>query len=97
MSSTDFTTGLATANETIAKVNADYWSGAATATTGTGTFTPGQLLAANEVTLAATRTAFSAAVVVGNNTAAWNPTVNVNIPSASVAGDYTGTITHSIA
>lgn len=97
VSSTDFTTGGATANETVAKGNADYWSGAATSTTGVGTFTPGQLLAANKVTLATSRTAFSASVVVGNNTAAWNPTVNVNIPAASVAGDYTGTITHSIA
>jgi len=97
VSSSDFTTGEATADETIAKANADYWSGAATSTSGTGTFTPGQLLVANKVTLAESRTAFSAAVVVGNNTASWNPTVNVNIPAASVAGSYTGTITHSIA
>jgi hypothetical protein len=96
VASTDFTTGSATANETIAKVNADYWSGALT-TTGTGAFTPGQLLVANKVTLTASRTAASAATVVGNNTASWNPTVTVNIPSAAVAGDYTGTITHSIA
>lgn len=97
VSSTDFTTGAATANEILAKANADYWSGAATSTTGVGTFTPGQLLVANKVTLASSRTAFVATVVVGNNTAAWNPTVNVNIPAASVAGDYTGTITHSVA
>ena len=97
VSSSDFTTGAATSNETIAKANADYWSGAATATTGTGTFTPGQLTALNKVTLAAQRTAFAATAVVGNNTAAWNPTVIVNIPSAAVAGDYSGTVTHSIA
>lgn len=97
VTSSDFTTGAATANETIAKSNADYWSGAATATTGTGVFGPGQLLVGNKVTLATSRTAFSASALVGNNTATWNPTVNVNIPSAAVAGDYTGTITHSIA
>lgn len=97
VSSTDFTTGGATANETIAKANADYWSGAATATSGVGTFTPGQLLSLNKVTLGASRTAFSAAVVVGNNTATFNPTVIINVPAAAVAGDYTGTITHSIA
>lgn len=97
VSSSDFTTGASTANETIAKANADYWSGAATATTGTGVFGPGQLLVANKVTLATSRTAFSASALVGNNTASWNPTVNVTIPSAAVAGDYTGTITHSIA
>lgn len=95
--STDFTTGGATSNETIVKASADYWSGAATSTTGVGTFTPGQLLAANKVSLSTSRTAFSATVVVGNNTAAWNPTVDVNIPAAAVVGTYTGTITHSIA
>ena len=97
VTSTDFTTGAATANETIAKANAEYWSGAATSNTGVGTFTPGQLLAANFETLASSRTAFAATVVVGNNTAAWNPTVTVNIPAASVAGIYSGTITHSVA
>jgi hypothetical protein len=97
VSSTDFTTGGATSNETIVKASADYWSGAATSTTGVGTFTPGQLLAANKQTLGSSRTAFSATVVVGNNTAAWNPTVIINVPSAAVAGTYSGTITHSVA
>jgi hypothetical protein len=97
VTSTDFTTGAQTANETIAKASADYWSGAATSTTGTGTFTPGQLLAINKQTLGQSRTAFSATVVVGNNTAAWNPTVIINIPSTAVAGAYSGTITHSVA
>ena len=96
VASTDFKTGPGSANETIANANADYWSGAATATTGTGSFLPGQALAANEVTLASQRTAFSASLLVGNNTAQWNPTVNVNIPAASVAGVYSGTITHSV-
>jgi hypothetical protein len=97
VASTDFTTGGATANETIAKASLDYWSGAATSTTGTGTFTPGQLLAANKQTLGSSRTAFSATVVVGNNTAAWNPTMIVNIPAQAVAGTYSGTVTHSVA
>jgi hypothetical protein len=96
VTSTDFTTGLATANETIVNDSADYWSGAV-ASTGTGVFVPGQLLAANKVTLAASRTAASATGVVGNNTATWNPTVIVNVPSAAVAGAYSGTITHSVA
>jgi len=97
VASTDFTTGLATANETIAKTDADYWSGAATASTGLGTFTPGQLLVANKVTLASSRTAFSAASVIGNNSVSWNPTVGINVPAAAVAGTYSGTITHSVA
>ena len=97
VTSTDFTTGGATSNETITKGNADYWSGAATATTGVGTFTPGELLVANKVALSASRTAFSATVVVGNNTATWNPTMIINVPSAAVAGTYSGTVTHSVA
>ena len=97
VTSTDFVTGASTANETIADANASYWSGAASATSGVGTFTPGQVLAANAVTLGTSQTAFSAAAVVGNNTATWNPTLNINIPSSAVAGVYTGTITHSVA
>jgi len=97
VSSTDFTTGGATSNETIAKASADYWSGAATATSGVGTFTPGQLLSANKVALSTSRTAFSASVVVGNNSASFNPTMIINVPGAAVAGTYSGTVTHSVA
>ena len=49
VSSTDFTTGAATTPETVTKSNVSYWSGPATATTGQGTFTPGQATAANAV------------------------------------------------
>lgn len=97
VSSTDFTTGGATAQETIAKAVSDYWSGAATATTGVGTFTPGQANAGAKQTLGSSRTAFTGANVVGNNTATWNPTVIINIPAAAVAGAYSGTVTHSVA
>lgn len=97
VTSTNFTTGLATANETIGKASISYWSGAATSTSGTGTFTPGQLTALLAVDLSASRTAFSASATVGNNSASWNPTVIVNIPSAAVVGTYSGTITHSVA
>jgi len=96
VSTTDFTTGGATSNETIAKTAVDYWSGVAS-TTGTGVFTPGQTLVANKVTMSVARTAYSATGVVGLNTATWNPTMIVNIPSAAVAGVYSGTVTHSVA
>ena len=96
VSSTDFTTGGATADETIAKAQVDYWSGAATSTTGVAVFLPGQLLVANKQALSTSRTAYSASAVIGNTSATWNPTVVVNIPAASVAGTYSGTITHSV-
>jgi hypothetical protein len=97
VTSSDFITGGATANETIAKASADYWSGPATVSSGVGVFTPGQLAALNKVALDVSRTAFSATAVVGNNTRSWNPTVIINVPAAAVAGAYTGTITHSFA
>ena len=91
----DFTTGAATANETIAKAQVSYWSGAATASSGIGTFLPGQLTGLLKVILSAAQTAFSATVTVGNNSASWNPTIVVDASSA-VAGTYSGTITHSV-
>ena len=97
VSSSDFVTGGATANETITNDDVDYWSGPGTATSGVGTFTPGQLTSVLAVDLSTARTAFGAAAVVGNNTATWNPTVVVNLRSSAVAGTYAGTVTHSIA
>lgn len=97
VSSTDFTTGTATAPETINKASVSYWSGAATASSGTMVAVPAQLLAVNAVTLAASRTAFSATGVIGNTSLSFNPTVVVNIPASSVVGAYSGTITHSVA
>jgi hypothetical protein len=97
VSSTDFTTGGATANETVAKGQVTYWSGAATASSGTAVFLPGQAAAVNAQALNVARTAFSASAIVGNNSASWNPTLIVNVPAAAVAGTYTGTITHSVA
>jgi hypothetical protein len=93
----DFTTGGGTAPETISKARVDYWSGAATSTSGTATFTAGQANAGAKVTLSSSKTAFSATSIIGNNSAAWNPTVIINVPSAAVAGVYSGTVIHSVA
>jgi hypothetical protein len=97
VTSTDFTTGGATADETIGKANVSYWSGAATAFSGVGVFTPGQLTGLLSQPLSASRTAFAATATVGNTSATWNPTVVVSIPADSVVGSYSGTITHSAA
>jgi hypothetical protein len=97
VSSTDFTTGAATSNETIAKSSVTYWSGPATSTSGTAVRVPGQATSANAQDLSTSRTAFSATGVVGNNATAWNPTLTVNLPSTAVAGTYSGTVTHSVA
>ncbi|MFI6758512.1 hypothetical protein ACIBF5_05120 [Micromonospora sp. NPDC050417] len=99
VTSTDFTTGTATPTETVLASQVDYWSGPATATTGNGTFTPGQVNAAAAAPLDDTTplTAFTHTGGTGNNTATWNPTLEVNVPLANVAGVYTGTVTHSVA
>ena len=97
VSSTDFTTGGATADETITKDNVSYYSGAATASSGTAVRVPGQATALLAEDLSASRTAFSATGVVGNNSTTWVPTVVVTIPSDSVVGTYSGTVTHSIS
>jgi hypothetical protein len=39
----------------------------------------------------------SGTAVHGNNTASWNPTLTVSLPSDSLAGDYDGTVTTSVA
>jgi alpha-tubulin suppressor-like RCC1 family protein len=97
VTATAFSTGSGTGPQTIPPSHISYWSGPATATTGTGTFTPGQLNAASAVNLSAARTAFSLTGGSGSNSASWNATVSVAVPASAVAGTYTATITHSVA
>jgi hypothetical protein len=97
VSSTDFTTGGATTAETVDKGNVSYASGLASATSGVAVMTPGQLTTLLAQSLSASRTAYAATVTVGNTSAVWNPTINVAVPAAAVAGTYSGTITHSVA
>lgn len=40
--------------------------------------------------------AVTATAITGDNSATWNPTINVAIPGGIAAGTYTGTITHSL-
>jgi hypothetical protein len=95
--STNFTTGGGTSAETVPSSAVSYWSGTATSTTGLGTFTPGQASAGQAQTLNVSRTAYSLSGGTGNNSATWNPTLIVAIPSSAVNGTYTGTVTHSVA
>lgn len=99
VTSTVFQTGGGTATETVLASEVDYWSGPATATTGSGTFTPGQinLAAAEALDNVAPVTAFTHTGGTGNNTATWSPGLSVNLPLDSQSGVYTGTVTHSVA
>jgi len=97
VSITNFTTGGATAPETITAGHVSYWSGPATSSTGAATVTPGQANAAAATALGTTATAFTSSVGNGFTTAAWNPTLIVTIPASAVVGTYTATVTHSVA
>jgi len=98
VTSTNFTSGAGTANETIPKANVAYSSGTATAgSTGTGTLTPGSIPSA-----AVDHTAGPSWVGVGVNHQNFSPTITVTLlnanatPTAAVVGDYSGTITQSL-
>ena len=96
--STDFTTGEGTNAQTVPVANATYWSGPATATSGDGSFIPGQAGPAAAITLSTNnKTAFVHDGGTGNNTAAWNPTLQISLPLTALDGTYTGTVTHSVA
>ncbi len=92
VSSTDFTTGGATAPETISKGSVGYSPGSATSTTGDATFAPG-----TAGSLGSARTAFSASDGTGDNSATWNPTITVTLPAQVVGGNYSGVVVHSVA
>ncbi len=98
VSATVFITAGGGANKTIANGSVRYWSGPATSFSGLlGSPVPGQLTALNAVNLSVSRTAFSGTGLLLSITAAWNPTIIIDIPSAAIAGTYSGTITHSVA
>ena len=97
VSATPFITGGGTGPETIPLTRVTYWSGPATATTGTGTFIPGQPNAAAAVDLTVTRTAFRLTGGSPVNSASWNPTLSVAVPASAIGGPYTATVTHSVS
>lgn len=96
---TDFITGAGSAGQVVLASDVDYWSGPAVSTAGNGTFTPGQTTSANAAALdnSTPLTAFAHLGGTGDNSAIWNPNLVVNLPLASEAGTYTGTVTHSVA
>ncbi|MEZ0095289.1 hypothetical protein ABH925_006488 [Streptacidiphilus sp. EB129] len=97
VSSTAFTTGSGGPSATVPNSDVSYWSGPSTATSGSGTFTPGEANAAAAVTLTTSQEAFSMTGGAGGNSCSWNPTVIVALPSTLQTGSYTGTVTHSVA
>ncbi|HZC25667.1 MAG TPA: hypothetical protein VE287_01510 [Actinopolymorphaceae bacterium] len=97
VTSTAYTTGGGASSETIPASDVDYWSGPATDTEGTATFTPGQATDDDAVPLDVAETAFSEGSGDGGNSASWDPTITVHIPATAVAGSYSGTVTHNVS
>lgn len=92
---TAFTNGTTTIPVTAAKV----WVPGAVATTGVVTATAGTYLTEG-TGLALTTLAqpmVTATAVVGNNTATFNPSISVAIPSNATAGDYSGAVTQTVS
>ncbi|MEU7652757.1 fibronectin type III domain-containing protein [Micromonospora taraxaci] len=92
VSSTSFTTGSGSGAETIPNSSITYASGAALAATGVGTFVPQPGAVLNTPRTAAQWTGQTG----GANSATWNPTLLVTIPSGVVVGDYVAVVTHSV-
>jgi len=86
-SSTTFSDGVGSAFTGVS-----YNSGSATATT--GFITAGS---AGEVSIDNAVPVAEGTAAVGNNTASFTPTLTVTLPTMSLAGNYTGTVTTSIA
>jgi hypothetical protein len=58
---------------------------------GTATYT-----ANDPANLTGVSPALTATGITGDNSAAWNPTINVTVPGGMAAGTYSATITHSV-
>jgi hypothetical protein len=97
VSATAFVTGASPAGGRVARSAIRYWSGPATARSGTARLLPGQRGPADAVRLTSTRVAFSATGVTGPNSASWVPTLVIVVPQAAVAGRYRGAIIHAVA
>ncbi len=78
------------AGPTIAASAVGYTAGAITKV-GTATYTADDPLDLTGVSPAVTATG-----ITGDNSATWNPTINVAVPGGMAAGVYTATITHSV-
>ncbi|HXA62361.1 MAG TPA: hypothetical protein VNW94_24695, partial [Streptosporangiaceae bacterium] len=96
VSSSDFTRTTAPV-VTISKSRMSYWSGPATVSQGGGLLVPGQPTAGDAQNLSVPRTAFSRSKPTGSNNCSWAPTLILSIPATATAGNYSGTITHSVA
>jgi len=91
VSSSDFALAAESGDTTIAATQVQYNPGSVDRT-GTVTTTPSAVAG-----LDAAKTVVEGTAARGNNTASWNPTLTVGLPSDALAGVYTGTVSTSVA
>ncbi len=93
VSATDFTTGAGVPAQIITAAHATYFINALDTTSGSATFT-----AAPVTILASTpEPVVTATDGNGDNSATWNPAIQITVPPTAVAGVYTAIITHSVS
>jgi hypothetical protein len=79
-----------TTGPTIGAAFVGYTAGSITKV-GTATYT-----ANNPASIVGVAPVVTATGITGDNSATWNPTINVAVPGGTAAGTYTATITHSL-
>ena len=89
-SSTNFVRATSTVGSTSTAIA--YTPGTVTKV-GTSTIAAPAAIALNTTPVAVV----TASAVSGNNTASWNPTLDVTLPATNLAGSYSGTVTTSVA
>jgi large repetitive protein len=92
VSSTDFTNTVTPA-DLIPVGDASYLVNALGTTTGSATFTPTPVT----VLSGSPQAVVTATGANGDNSAAWNPQIQVSVPPAAVVGTYMATITNSVS
>ncbi|WP_339134439.1 hypothetical protein WJM95_32985 [Streptomyces sp. f51] len=96
---------LASASWTVTAAETDFANGPTTIPATDAAYTPGSVTTTGTITATPTAVTLSnssqvvltGSAGVGDNTATWNPTVAVSVPAGSVGGNYTGTLTQSVA
>jgi large repetitive protein len=93
VSTTDFTnTGVAPA-QTISAANASYRISSPITTTGTATFASVPFTALAGIA----QGIVSVTNADGDNSATWDPVLQISVPTSAVGGSYSAVITHSVA
>ena len=92
VSSTDFTNTVTPA-DLIPAGDASYFVNTLGTTTGSATFTPTPVT----VLSGSPQAVVTATSANGDNSATWDPQIQVSVPGTAVVGTYTATITHSVS